>query len=276
MLEELKNKMELAVSERLNNPIIYSFIISWSIINYEFIMVLLSNNSVTVTINLIDTLIWPTSFDLVLKCFISPLIAVAVYVYLLPIPTKWVYSHRLRTANNLRKIKTHIEGEQVLTLSESKVLKERLLEIEVSKDREIEELREQLNRYKELYKTSLTVPDAKALEPSPEYADFSKVKPTPDVLDDAKWLLFLNDYDQKQVKKTLRRLCQVDEISSDEYTDLNSSSYLDNEAIDELVSRGLLKRVRFANSATISITNAGRTFHQYLSSGHAFMDSNES
>lgn len=276
MLEELKNKMELAVSERLNNPIIYSFIISWSIINYEFIMVLLSNNSVTVTINLIDTLIWPTSFDLVLKCFISPLIAVAVYVYLLPIPTKWVYSHRLRTANNLRKIKTHIEGEQVLTLSESKVLKERLLEIEVSKDREIEELREQLNRYKELYKTSLTVPDAKALELSPEYADFSKVKPTPDVLDDAKWLLFLNDYDQKQVKKTLRRLCQVDEISSDEYTDLNSSSYLDNEAIDELVSRGLLKRVRFANSATISITNAGRTFHQYLSSGHAFMDSNES
>lgn len=110
--EEMFSSLKQVFTERLTSPFWGSFIMSWVIINYEFIMIIFSDNSVSTTIQLIQTYSFTDALDLFLKGVLAPLIASLIYIYLYPIPALKFYEYTLNEQiklNNLKIEKSKIE-----------------------------------------------------------------------------------------------------------------------------------------------------------------------
>lgn len=82
-LEEIRDSLR----ERFKNPIFYSFAISWLVINYKIIVVLLSDEKFGIKFEYIEKYLRPndeSSYDLN-KLLYFPFISAAIYVFLLPL-----------------------------------------------------------------------------------------------------------------------------------------------------------------------------------------------
>jgi predicted DNA-binding transcriptional regulator len=151
MFEEIINSSKVQISERLNSPIIGSFVASWSLWNYKFLVILFSEASVQKTFELIEAISFPDTASLVLRGVVFPALTAAAYIFLYPYPAKVVYEFTRKRQKEINDVRRRIEDETPLTLEESRKIRSDVIRIEAEhseeidrKDREIERLKEEI------------------------------------------------------------------------------------------------------------------------------------
>lgn len=137
------------IDERLSSPLVSSFAIAWSIINYKFFVILLSDTPIKRTFELIKEICFPGEYGWLLYGVVAPAAAAAAYLFLLPKPSLWVYRHWRQNQKNTDDIRLSFEDQKLLTIEESRSYRARHREMEVQVDalqKENEQLKNDLRK----------------------------------------------------------------------------------------------------------------------------------
>lgn len=128
-MKDTINNIKDILNDRVSSPLAASFIISWLLVNYKFIIILLSMQSVENKFGLISTMFPIDLFipiaSTICKLIILPLIFTAFYIYLYPIPARRVYEHVRKEQLKLEKLRNDIEKSTVLTSEQADELRRR-------------------------------------------------------------------------------------------------------------------------------------------------------
>lgn len=127
---EILTSIQKQIENRLASPLVGTFIISWCAINYRFILTLLSENTVTKKIYLIETVAYSSTYELITKAIALPLIATLAYIFLLPFPERIVFRYTRLQQKKIAALQNEIEGSELLTREESIELKLKLRQAE--------------------------------------------------------------------------------------------------------------------------------------------------
>jgi hypothetical protein len=123
MIDDLPKTIKAQLYERINSPLLGSFLLSWATWNYKFIVVLFSAMSVEKTFAYIDQTLYPTFWDKVLMYGIYPLATSALLIYAYPYPAKWVYEFSRNRQKELKEIQQKIDDETPLTKEEARAIR---------------------------------------------------------------------------------------------------------------------------------------------------------
>ncbi len=145
IIEKIGKSLGSVIDERLSSPLVSGFVISWSIINWKFIAVLLSKNTVSKTIELADGL-YPSAIDWFGWNVVAPLTAALAYVYLLPLLSRRVTKQWRENQKLVEDDRKAVEELELLDLQTSRKIRADIYQLsakidEVSSDRD--EAREQ-------------------------------------------------------------------------------------------------------------------------------------
>ena len=132
MLEGISDSIKAALYDRLSNPLLSSFLISWSILNYEVFLYLFSDLSPINKIYGINAIFSDGSSLLTFNqelpgWFIygvwHPLVFALIYLFIFPFPSEKVFKFWRETQKKLHEIKISIDDETPLTIEQSKKIK---------------------------------------------------------------------------------------------------------------------------------------------------------
>ena len=84
MLEDAYKAAQQSVFERLSSPLIFSFALAWAGWNYKFVMILLSSNTVSTTLEFIEQYAFPDARSIWIHGVLLPLGSALVYVFGFP------------------------------------------------------------------------------------------------------------------------------------------------------------------------------------------------
>ncbi|MCK4738737.1 MAG: hypothetical protein KAT46_02205 [Deltaproteobacteria bacterium] len=156
MVGDLVKTIRENLHERISSPLLGAFIISWSVINYRFFMVVFSSESVTEKFTLIDTQIFSDPDTYLLYLIYYPLLSTLCFIFIYPLPASFAYWFWKIYQEQLAKVRQKIEGKALLTLDESMELKNKFSKLEGEyieslerKDREIERLKKEVEASRE-------------------------------------------------------------------------------------------------------------------------------
>ncbi|RZO86385.1 MAG: DUF1413 domain-containing protein [Oceanococcus sp.] len=156
-MQDILQSIKAYLYDRATSPLMGGFIISWSIWNYRFFLVLLAGGDFTpeqkfqAIERLFPTVIVPIgSFSLpicgeLIHGLIIPALITAAYLYGYPLLAAPVYEHSLRRQQKLRAIKQKEEGQRLLSVEESRELYRRLAEMEEKYETETDKYRKQVS-----------------------------------------------------------------------------------------------------------------------------------
>lgn len=149
MLGESLSSLRQQMLERTENPFFGSFIISWLLWNYQAVLVLFSDMNVIGKLNFIDSALYPTTWDILIRGLGLPLLTAALYIFVYPFPSRWIFRYWKQQQIKNRDAKNEIEKNVLLTIEESLTLTERVIsaekklkEIRAEHDKEKSELEE--------------------------------------------------------------------------------------------------------------------------------------
>jgi hypothetical protein len=111
--------------------------------------VLFSAASVQDTFKLIDTLIFPDHFTLIVRGVLLPALTAAAYIFLYPYPAKIVFEFTRNWQKEINDIRRRIENETPLTLEESRKIRSEVIRIEDKHSSEIDRKNRDIDRLKE-------------------------------------------------------------------------------------------------------------------------------
>lgn len=175
MFNEVIQAIKVSLYERIISPLLGAFVISWSIVNYRFYLIIFSNESVEEKFNLIHSYvfaeIWgyslPYNLGILLFGILIPSAMTWAIIYIYPIPAKHVYEHTRKKQKELKTLRQEIDDEIPLTSKESRKIWATLAEKDEQLDSKIEEVRrvrEENKRLREeneeLFKSDLSSKDS--------------------------------------------------------------------------------------------------------------------
>jgi hypothetical protein len=137
MLDEIMQSMKAHLYDRAVSPLMGSFIVSWAVWNYKFILIFMSGLDATEKFKIIDTLLFPTWTQVALQGSIYPLITALAYLYIYPHPAKKVFEYSRGQQKDISDIKKKIERESLLTVNESRAIRGEIYKLEESLQKEI-------------------------------------------------------------------------------------------------------------------------------------------
>lgn len=155
MFEEIIKSSKEQVSDRLSSPIVGSFLVSWCLWNYKFIVILFSDATVLRTFQLIETIAFPTIWTIFLNGFLFPALTATAYIFVYPYPAKLVYAFTRRRQKDILEIRRLIENETPLTIEDSRKIRAQVLEADLRHKNETDNLNTELTRTKDLLEKSL-------------------------------------------------------------------------------------------------------------------------
>lgn len=130
MFEPLGKSVSTVIDERLSNPLVSSFAIAWPIINWRFLVILLSDNSVTTRFDLIKQHCYPDLSAALGWGLAVPFAAALVYIYWLPLLFQPVFKEWRINQQGTENIKNKYPIEKVLSQEESWEYQKKQLELE--------------------------------------------------------------------------------------------------------------------------------------------------
>lgn len=145
-LDDLLSTAKQSLTERLSSPLLGSFVLSWCLWNWKFLVVLLSANTVSQTFALIDKLAFPNFTSVLTHGVLYPLLTAAAYIFLYPYPSRIVYAFNLRRQREVNEIRQQIADETPLTLQESRRLRAEYVEHERKNNELVQKLNEEIAR----------------------------------------------------------------------------------------------------------------------------------
>jgi len=154
MFSESITSIKATLYERISSPLLGSYIISFLIWNYKLIILIFSKSNADVKINFINDTLYPQIIDYFNYWFLFPSLTTLFFIFIYPIPAKFVYEHTQTKKAELKKIKQNIEDESLLTKKESYNLKRKIINLEYElddlitrKNNEIKELKAMIDNY---------------------------------------------------------------------------------------------------------------------------------
>jgi hypothetical protein len=123
MIDDLSKTIKAQLYERINSPLLGSFVLSWATWNYKFIIVLFSAMSVEKTFAYIDQTLYPTWLYASGMLLIGPAITAALIIFVYPYPAKFVYEYARKRQKELKEIQQRIDDETPLTKEEAREIR---------------------------------------------------------------------------------------------------------------------------------------------------------
>lgn len=130
--------------ERVNNPLLFGFVVSWCLWNYKFLVILFSENTVSTTFALINSISFQGWAQYLCNGLVFPLITTWAYVYVLPHPTRWVYGYQLRQQRASNALRQSIEEEALISREDASKILQSMRAQRVKHAEEVEGLRNEI------------------------------------------------------------------------------------------------------------------------------------
>ncbi|HIF9255746.1 TPA: hypothetical protein ACX6Q6_002742 [Photobacterium damselae] len=154
MIADAMTSIKAYLYEKAVSPLLGSLIISWCAWNYKFLLMLVSGLSFPDKLRYINIL-YTDDYLFYGQGIIFPFITSMVYLFVFPFPAKWVYQFSLKRQQVLNELKNKVQENELLTLEQSKAIRNQLAETEKhfedlverkeraleARDKEISELR---------------------------------------------------------------------------------------------------------------------------------------
>jgi hypothetical protein len=142
MITDIIDSAKQNILERLSSPLISGFVVSWALWNWKFLVILLSNNTVTTTFELIERTSFPNIQSIIIQGIILPLGTALAYVFIYPYPARFIYEFTLKRQREINQARQRISEETPLTLEESRKIRSEY----INQDRHNKDLIDQLNQ----------------------------------------------------------------------------------------------------------------------------------
>ncbi|WP_289329490.1 hypothetical protein [Pseudomonas sp. 'CRE Jenny 4'] len=137
MLDDIATTIKAQLYERVTSPLLGAFLISWCIINYKLILIVLSSLSAPEKIVYIELNLFCTTSDYIFKGVIYPLAAALSLILIYPYPAAWIYRVSKTHKRHLKQIQQTIDDETPLTKDDARKIRKDALEIEIKADAEL-------------------------------------------------------------------------------------------------------------------------------------------
>ncbi|EGQ9717151.1 hypothetical protein ACRRGR_003254 [Vibrio alginolyticus] len=124
--------------DRVCSPLLGSLLISWAVWNYKFFILILSSLSYGDKLRYINIL-YSSAYEIYLQGVLLPILTATFYIFVFPYPAQWVYQFSLARQKKLADIKHDIEDSKLLTVEQSRVIRQQLLEVQRENDLAIEQ-----------------------------------------------------------------------------------------------------------------------------------------
>lgn len=179
-MDELLKSVRQQIDERLSSPLLGTFVISWCLWNYKFLVILFSAAQVTQTFKLIEAIAFPDIASILLRGVLYPLFTSAIYIFAYPYPARLVYRFVHRARKALEDERRVIEGQSLLTLDESRRIRTAREQLEMEHNNEVDRKNKEIDRLREVLKSrSVGEPESTELRPEPPAAKAEPPEPAP-------------------------------------------------------------------------------------------------
>lgn len=138
MTSDILNSIKATLYDRISNPLVGAFFVSWIIWNYKFVWVLFSASTFAEKFQYIDVELYPTVIHMLGYILLAPAVFTYLYLYQLPKLSHIVYEHYQIKQKELKEIKQKIEDETPLTKEESRKLRTEIRMLEVKHQEEMD------------------------------------------------------------------------------------------------------------------------------------------
>lgn len=152
MLEDVFNSIKAHLYDRAVSPLMGSVIVSWVVWNYKLPLLLISKESFLEKHRIISEVLYTTKASIYFDGLLYPILTAVAYIFIYPYPAEFVFRFTRHRQKSISNIKREIEGEALLTVKESIVLRREINKLEDvfiadlgKKDAEIERLRNELD-----------------------------------------------------------------------------------------------------------------------------------
>jgi hypothetical protein len=149
MLTDILESAKQSLFERLSSPLLGAFFLSWCAWNWKFLVILLSDTSITTTFSLIESIAFPDYSTTIFRGLVFPLLSACAYVFIYPYPARFVYDFTLRRQREINQTKQRISDETPLTIEESRRIRSEYIEKERSHVALVQELSDEIARLNE-------------------------------------------------------------------------------------------------------------------------------
>jgi hypothetical protein len=122
-MDDYIKSIKAQLYDRATSPLFGTFALSWVGWNYKFIVVLLESAPAADRLWYVSNVLYEGWFDRVFQGFIFPTLTSLLFIYVYPILAQPIYLYVREQQKKLRDIKQKIEGETVLTIEESRVIR---------------------------------------------------------------------------------------------------------------------------------------------------------
>jgi len=163
MLDEILKSIRAHLYERAVSPLMGSFIVSWAVWNYKFLLVVLSGTPIAEKFDLIENLLFSGWYQILMQGALYPLITALTYLYIYPYPATKVFEFSRNRQKEITNIKKKIEEETLLTVKESRAIRGEIFELEERLQKEIERKDNEIQRLKDELNSVNTAPETKVL-----------------------------------------------------------------------------------------------------------------
>lgn len=126
MLSELVTSVHSTIRDRLFNPLSGSFILAWSLYNYEVLLFVFSGMDVYTKIASIELYLYPEEGRFHWLSIIVPLCISLIYIFAYPFPARFVMLYSLRQKRISDQKRNEELGLQLLTVDESNEIRTRM------------------------------------------------------------------------------------------------------------------------------------------------------
>jgi hypothetical protein len=244
-VEDLVNSVKAQLYERISSPLLFSLVFSWVAWNYRLILIAISSMSPSDKFMAIELL--PLTYDnpLFYKAvywFLGPALTATLYIFLYPIPAKFVYKYTRNEQKKLKEIQQLIEDETPLTIAEARKLRTALRQLETEFEQMMESRDAEIARLKsELSALSPAAP-AKRRSAPPQKVQLNLP------IEEQEILQFVAERDEVNLD---------DILSASRFDKLQGQYHVDQLVSHRLISVG---DGEFAHEMSVELTERGRAF----------------
>jgi hypothetical protein len=128
---ELIDSVKQTIGERLSSPLLSSFIVSWCLWNWKFLVVLFSDADISVTFALIDKYCFSNTDEIFYHGLLFPFASTIAHVFGYPYLSIHVYRFTLKRQRDANQVKQEIANETLLNASQSNALNKENLNLKV-------------------------------------------------------------------------------------------------------------------------------------------------
>ncbi len=103
------------LKERVTSPLSGAFLVSWMIINYQFLTIIFSDVKPWVKFGFIKNHLFPDLLSIATWGFVAPLLAGSLYILVYPHPARWAMSYTLKQKK--RTLEAKYEAEKLIPMT---------------------------------------------------------------------------------------------------------------------------------------------------------------